>query len=167
MNADGNLASAAECGQSRALCRDGEARVGVVEKCHGRERLHIASANFDGQRALAGSGTKILRIEALAHPIGFAQAVETGGGEQNRVDLALGQLAQARVDIAAKFDSFYILAQSLQLSATALAAGADAGVARQLGEAGVLDGDEDVARVGTDGRGRERETWPAVQWANP
>ena len=121
--------------RARALGSDGKARISVVEEGNGREGLHIVLAGLDAQRALAGGGAKIFGIEALADPIGFAQAVEAGGGEQNRVDLAFGQLAQARIHVAAKFDGLNVGAQRLQLRAAALAAGAHARAVRQRGEA--------------------------------
>ena len=135
MNADGNLATAAESGESRALRSDGKARVGVVEEGNGRKGFHVAFANLDTQGSLAGGGAKIFRVEALANVVGFAQAVEAGGSEQDRVDLAFGELAQARIHVAAKLDGLNVLAQGLQLRAAALAAGAHARAARQLSEA--------------------------------
>jgi hypothetical protein len=158
MNSDGNLASAAESGKGSALGRDREARVGVVKKGDSTEGLDITFANFDSKRALARGGTKILRIEALADPIGFAESIETGGREQNRVDLALFEFAQARVDVASEFDRLNVAAQRFQLRAAARAAGAYASAARQLSEARLLDGDKNVTRVGSGRHCRKYET---------
>jgi hypothetical protein len=107
MNSDGNLATAAESGQGRALRRNCEARVGVVEEGTAAS-VSTSPLRISMASALAGGRTKILRIETLADPIGFAETVESGGGEQNRVHLALGQLAQARVDVAAKLDGLNV-----------------------------------------------------------
>ena len=72
------------------------------------------------------SGSSRSRIHSV-----FSEAVEAGGGEQNGVHLALGQLAQARVDVAAKLDAYDIGPQRLQLRAAALAAGAHLRALRQ------------------------------------
>jgi hypothetical protein len=143
-----------EPGNRRRNC---EARVGVVEEGDSGKGLHVAQADFNGQRTLAGGRTKILRIEALADPIGFAETVESGGGEQDCVDLAFRELAKTRVNVAAKLDGLNVAPQGLQLRAAALATGADARAARQLGEARMLDGNEHVARVYSGRRCRKNE----------
>ncbi len=50
------------------------------------------------------AGQKSFGIEALANPLGLFEAVKAGGGEQDCVDLALGEFAQAGIDVAAKFN---------------------------------------------------------------
>ncbi len=103
------------------------------------------------------AGQKSLRLEALANPLGLFEAIETGGGEQNGVDLALGEFAQARVDVAAELDGLDVGAEGVQLRAATLAAGADDRALRQRGKAVILHRDEHIARVDARRRGGQRE----------
>ncbi len=110
---DGHLAAAAQSSQRCALDRDGEPRIGVVEKADRLDGRCVIFAGFNAERALPGGRTKFFRIEPLAHPVGPAQAVEPGGGEQNRLYLPFGQLAQPRVNIASKLDQIEVGPQRL------------------------------------------------------
>ncbi len=57
------------------------------------------------------AGQKCMRVKTFANPLGLFKAVEAGGGEKDGIDLAFSQLAQAGIDIAAKFDGFDIGAE--------------------------------------------------------
>ena len=162
MNADRNLASAAECGQSGTFRRHRKARIGVVKESHGSKGLDIAFANLEAQRSLARCGAKFFRIEAFADVIGLAQSVESGSGEQNRVHLPLGELAQSRVHVAAKLDRLNVFAQRLQLRAAPLAAGANTRASRQFSKTGVIHRDKDIARIDARRRGRKTQSPRAV-----
>lgn len=126
MDADRNLTAAAERGKSGAFGGDGEARGGIVEEAQSGQRGGIVGAGFKAERALTGGGTDMLWRDALTEPVGFFQAIQAGGGEQDGIDLALGELAQARVHVAAKFNGFKIRPQGKQLRAAAQATGAEA-----------------------------------------
>ena len=106
--------------------------VGVVEKGEGGNGVRIVLAGFNAERSLACGGTKIFGLETLANPFCFLKAVEAGSGEKDCVDLAVGKLAQAGIDVAAKLDGFNIGTQRLQLRAAALTAGADNCALRQV-----------------------------------
>src|SRR5271157_585135 len=131
VNADGNLAAATERGKRCPLYSNGKARGRMVEECYSGNSDIVVLAGLDAQRTLPSRGTKILRLEPLTDPLGFFHAVKAGRGQQNRIHLALGQLAQARVHIAAKFLRLDVGSHGLQLRASALAAGAHA---RALGQ---------------------------------
>ena len=113
MDADGHLTSAAEGSKGCALCRDGEARGRVIEEGDGFNGGGIAFAGFNAKRTLAGRGAEVAGIKALAQPIGLAEALEAGGGQQDGVNLSFGELAQAGVDVTAKLDGVDVRAQSL------------------------------------------------------
>jgi hypothetical protein len=89
MNAYGNLAAAAKCGQRGAFCCDGKARVAVVEERQGRNRLLVVFACLNTKRALAGGRAEICGVETLANPFCLFEAIETGGGKQDGVYLSL------------------------------------------------------------------------------
>ena len=116
MDADRDLAASAECREGGAFGGDGKAGGGVVEKGDRGDGFRVVFAGLDAERALAGGGTEIFRLEALANPFGFFEAVESGGGEQDRVDLAFGKLAQAGVDVAAKFDGLNVGPERLEVA---------------------------------------------------
>jgi hypothetical protein len=130
MNADGDLAAAAQSSQRGALGGYGKARAGVVEKRYGCDGRGIALARLNAQRTLTCRWAKVFGIEPLADPVGLAQPVQSRGGEQNRVHLALGQLAQACVNVAAKLYCRNIGPERSQLRATPLAACAHARIVR-------------------------------------
>lgn len=111
MDADGNLAASSQCGESGAFCSDGIAGGCVVEEGYGGEGLVVISAGLDAEGALACSWTEVMRLETLADPLGLFKPVEAGSGEQDGVDLAFFEFAEAGVDIAAEFDGFNIWAQ--------------------------------------------------------
>ena len=126
MNADGNLATSAESGKRSPFDGYGKARGRMVEEVYGGNGDSIVLSGLDAQRTLPSRGTKNLRIESLANPLGFFQSVKACRGQQNRIDLVLGQLAQAGVHVAAKLDCLDVGPHILQLRAATLAAGAHA-----------------------------------------
>src|SRR6185437_6469918 len=167
VDTDRDAAPAAECGQYFTFGFDGEARCGVVELGDGGADGVVAlgrgedgvggSAGFEGEGALAGRGAELVNIETLVDGFGTVEAVESGGGEDQRIALAFGELAQAGVDVAAKFDELDVGAEGEDLRAAAGAGGADAGGDGQRVERPELLADEGVARVGATGDGGERE----------
>jgi hypothetical protein len=90
MDADGNLASAAESGQRSPFDSDGKTGIGIVEKRDSGNGREVILAGLDPQRSLSGCRAKILGLQSLSHPIGLFQPVQPGGSKQNRVHLSLG-----------------------------------------------------------------------------
>ena len=166
MNADGNLAAAAQGSQRGALGGHGKARICVVEKRYGLDGRGIVLARLNAQRTLAGRRAKIFGIEPLANPIGLAQPIESCGSQQNRLHLTLGQLAQPRVNIAAKLHRLNVGPEHLQLRAAPLAACAHARAMRKSSKTGMFHGYKDVARVDAHGRCRQRKRTRAARWAD-
>ena len=165
VNADGELAAAAEGVEGNALGSDGEAGLGVIEEGEGFEEERVAGgvgvgragmargAGFERKSALAGCRADLLGGEAGVDRLGAAETVETGGGEDEGVTLALGEFAQAGVDVAANLDEADVGAEGEELSAAARAGGADRAVVGQGVQAPVGLADPDVAGVdaGRDG----------------
>src|SRR6185437_14512970 len=121
MDADRHLAASAECGEGGAFRGDGIARGRMVEERDGSQGGGIGVAGLDAQRALSGGGAEMLGVEPFAQPFGFFKSIEACGGEQDGVDLALGEFAQAGIDVAAKLDSFDIGTEGEKLGAASLA----------------------------------------------
>ena len=139
MNANRNLAASAQRRQRRPLGRHGKARRRIVEKRNRRNRCRIVLARLDPQRPLPRRRAKILSAPAVSpHPLGLFQPVQSRRGQQNRIHLPFGQLAQPRIHIAAKLYRLNVRPQRLQLRAPPLAAGAYARALRQRRQACIL-----------------------------
>ena len=138
---EGELATAAHSVEEGAFCghgaagfgavegRDGGVDFGIAARVFGVERV-VGAAGFERERALAGGGGKLVDGEALVDGFGAADAVEAGAGEDQRVGLALVELAQAGVYISAEFYELQVGAQVEELGAAAGGVGADGGVFR-------------------------------------
>jgi len=157
VDADGNLAASAEGAEGGALGGDGEAGVGVVEEVDRFAGGGVVGANFDGEGALSGGGAEVVGVEALADPLGSAEAVEAAGREDDGLGLPFAKLAETGVDVAAKFDVFEIGAEGAELRLAARTAATDFGFGGKLEERGVFDGDEGVAGIGALGNGGDGE----------
>jgi len=91
-----------------------------------RQRI---GAHLDAERTLAGAGQHLLRIEQRTDACAQPEPLEPRGGQHDRVVLALVELAQPRVEVAAQ-----------RLDAQARALGEQAAAAlRSLGAVGYLD----------------------------
>ena len=112
VDADGNLATASQSGEGCAFDGDGEAGGRVIEESNCGQCGLVAFAGLDAERTLAGRGAEILRGKAFADPVGFLETIEAGGGEEDGIDLAFGEFAQASIDVAAKFNRINVGAKS-------------------------------------------------------
>ena len=165
--AEGQVAAAAQGGEDGAFGRGGEGGFGVVELADRFERVGagleastvvergfgVCGEHFEAEGALAGCGAEFVDREALVDVLGAAEAVETGGGEDERVGFAGGPFAKAGVDVAAHGDEPEIGAQGEQHGLAARAGGGDAGAERKHVEAPELFANEGIAGVGAGGDG--------------
>ena len=122
-------------------------------------RRLVVGPRLERERALPGRRHE--RVERARRARVDAEPLEPGGGEHERVDLARGELAQPRVDVAAQLDDLEVGPHGEQLRAPAQRAGADA---RALAAAPSSDGarrTSDVARV------RARAATPTSARARP
>ena len=110
-------------------------------------------AGFEREGALAGGGADLVGREAGVDGFGAAEAVEAGGGEDEGITLAFGELAQAGVDVAANLDEADVGTEGEELGAATRAGGADGAVEGQRVQSPVGLADPDVAGVdpGRDG----------------
>ena len=96
----------------------------------------VIGASLQRERALAGGGDEARGVEHRGDLGLAAEALQAGAGEHERVEAALAELAQARVDVAAHRHHLQVLARGPQLRGAAHAAGAHARPGGQLLQAG-------------------------------
>ncbi len=167
VGADGNLASAAELVEQGALADRGQARRLVVQEGEMLAHHGVAEADFDAERALSGGRAHDLGLDDFLDVLGFAEALEAGGGQNHGVVFALFQLAHAGVHVAAQGKNLKVGAELLELGLTAQAAGADAGALRQFLDAVVANRQEGIARIDPLGDGRDLKGAGQRRWEGP
>ena len=89
------------------------ARVPVFDGRQQSVRLFVRDARFQGERTLSRRGKHLQRIEHLGDLVGAAEPGEPCPGQDDRVVLALGDLAQPGVDVAADPDDLESEAESM------------------------------------------------------
>ncbi|MEX2107212.1 MAG: hypothetical protein WD810_09975 [Solirubrobacterales bacterium] len=101
--------------------------VAVADRPHRGSTRRVLRSHLQRERALAGGGD---------HPLGgdrepdlplAPEPPQAGGGEDDRVEVSLGELAQAGVDVAVQLLDPQVRARRQQLGAAAQARGADPG----------------------------------------
>ena len=121
-------------GQQRALGGDGGLGDRIGQPAHQRQDLVIVGARLQRQRALADGGQHQLGRQALADARREPQPVQPRAGQDSRVDLAVGDLAQPGVDVAAQDLQLEIRAHGQDLTDPAQAGGADPAAGRQVAQ---------------------------------
>src|SRR2546421_2213492 len=99
---EGRVTTTSETLTKGTLGRGRKRRLGVREQREYGDYVGAIGAAFQRQRALADSGQTVVGIEQGGDATRVAQALETGGSENDRRILAVVQLLQPRVHIAAK-----------------------------------------------------------------
>ena len=138
-----------------------------VRVMHARDRRPhplVVRARLERQRSLPGRGDEVERLRRALQP----QPLQPGGGEDDRVDLARVELAQARVDVAAQLHDLEVGPHGEQLRAPAQRGGADPRARGQPRQAG----DPDSRQRSSDRRscaaaGRRRHELAALAPARP
>src|SRR5579863_2208115 len=145
--ADGNLAAPAEAIQERTFTSGGSAGGGIVQELEMAAGRGVAFANFDAERSLASGWTHDFSGNNLLDQLRFAQALESGRGQNDSVVFALFELSQARVDVAAQGMNIEIGADGLELSLPAQAGRAYARALGQLLETRIIPRAEGITRI--------------------
>ena len=133
------------------------ARVARVVEGGQRGDEVVVGAALDRERALAGRGQHLQRVEHLGDLLEPADPGQPGAGEQHRVVLAGADLADPGVDVATDARHVQTEAEGVQLRDPARRAGADPAAGRELAEGEPVAGDDDVARVLARRYGGERD----------
>ena len=160
VGADGRLAVGAQRAHERPL---GQQRaLGVRRRARRRRAAPRRARVVSARQPWPGAGTS----SSIGAPSAAApEAREPGRGEHDRVGVAGGELAQARVDVAAQLHDLEVGPQRAQLRGAAQRRGPDARALGQRGEAGGAA--ERVARVGARGHRGDARCRRAARRARP
>jgi hypothetical protein len=142
MAGEGGVAPLAELREEEAFDADGESR---ARTAGGGVERDLGAAALDGDGALARGRHHAVQRDRLEHeawPAGDAEAVQAGSGQVGGISVALGELLEARVDVAAQFGPLRLREGEGALGAATRAAGRDELRRRDVGSA-----DQHVARV--------------------
>src|SRR5215471_13336523 len=153
--ADWNLAASAQPIEQRTLASRGGTGVRVIEKREQFSRGCVACTNFDSQGPLSCCRAHDISRDDLLHKVRLAKAIEAGSGEDDRVVFSFGKFAKAGIDVSAQGVNLKIWTERFQLCLTPQAAGAHAGVLRELGNALVTNRAENILGVLARGNGSD------------
>ncbi len=156
MDADRRRAGRLERAHGGALGGQLAQRRRVADRRGGRARRLVAGARLQRERALSRGRDHQLGRDREGDLALAAEPAQPGGGEHDRVELALGELAQAGVDVAVQLLHPQVGAGGEQLGAAAQAGGADPGALGHVVERGA-GADPGVARVLARRHGGDRK----------
>ena len=117
--------------------------IDVGELCAG---LRIVRAAFDADRALADGGQHLVFRYRRAD-MGDAQPLQSGQGQDGRLDDSGRALGEPCIDVAAQVDDLQVGPAMQELGATAQRRGADDGALPEVGDAFDVARDQDVAGI--------------------
>src|SRR5258706_6734265 len=118
----------------------------------------IILARFYTQGTLGhGADTDVVR-EKLINSLGPANALESGGGHDQRVGFAIVELTQSGVDIAANRHDGEVTTMMQQLRAPAQTSGGNARPNSQVAQIWSTAADQDIPRVFAGRHGRDDQT---------
>jgi hypothetical protein len=121
----------------------------------------VSGVAADGERTLSGGGEHLFEAEDLRGFALEAEPAEAGEGEDGRVVVAVADLADAGLDVAADGTDLEVGANLAELCFAAGRAGAADGAGREAVEGGAGAGDEDVAGVFAEGERGDDEAFRA------
>src|SRR4051794_15108388 len=145
--ADRSGAPCFELGEQRSLRLDTGAGARIVERLVDYVTQAVADAALDSEGSLAGGRQHLQRVEHLGRLVDAAETGQSGAGQDDRVESAVDDLAEAGVDVAAHVDQVDPEPERGDLGHPAGGSGADAGSLRELAEGEAVAGDDDVAGV--------------------
>ena len=122
-----------------------------------RDDVRAIRGAFDGERALPDRGQEVGGIEVHADALCHTETLQARSGKDHRVVLALVELAQAGVDVAAQYAHLDRGIALPQLRLAPQARRADHRLVRKVVHRGEAIADERVARVLALGDRRQRE----------
>src|SRR5262245_27468557 len=129
---DGNLAASSECSQKTPLCGHGDPRGVVVERLKSRQSGAVIGAAHDAQGPLPNSRNHHIVIQYLSDLRLTAQTLQARDGQDNSIEVARSELAQASVDVSTQRLKTQGRESMPQLNLAAQAARADLSAGRQV-----------------------------------
>jgi hypothetical protein len=152
--ADRELTATAQCGERGTFAAHSLTACLVIE--FGADAAgFIVFASFNGERALSGSRTELLRRQNFGNFAFETKAAQAGYRQQNGIVAAFFQLAETRIDVAAHGLDDEIRPEDFELSGAAPGTGTDNRAGAQILKAAA---DHGVARVFPFGDGGDRES---------
>ncbi len=122
-------------------------RGALVQRRQERARARVVAADLDPDRALRHGGQHLLRRQHRGGRAAHFETLEPGHGQERGIDLTLGQLAQAGLDVAAQRHHLDIGPRQQHLGLAAQRGGAHDRARRQRGQAVAAVREQGVARV--------------------
>jgi hypothetical protein len=144
---DGKLASAAHPAKERAFGQHALVSRRIIERAANAFEARIVLANFNSERGLSDAREHFFQgnrgsQQTVGHAIAFKllriatpemEAFQSGGGEENRIELwLLRKLAQSRAHVAPNRHDVQVRPQIQQVRAATCAARRDRCTARQV-----------------------------------
>lgn len=133
-DADRGVTARVEAGNSSPLGGQLDQRIAVGEAGRCARRGSVAGAALEGERSLPGSGHELVEAEGEGDLTLASESAQPGGSEDDPVELAVGQAAQPRVDVAPELDQLEVGSERQELRAPAQARRSHACSAGNLGQ---------------------------------
>ena len=159
VDADGYLAAALDACEEGAFRSRRRTRRRVVEEGDEGERRLIVRTRLDGECALSDGGQADFARQDLGDAVMEAQALESGDGEDDRVEVFLFELLEPRVHVAAQADDLKVGPLGEELCAAAKARRADLRALGKVRERLIARTHDGVAGVEALGHGGEHESF--------
>ena len=147
MAADRRAAGAVQQRKEAALGTERDIGIGIGDGFDERVGAIVVAPRFDSDGTLADRRQKLVDAENARRLVGEAEAFQAGERQQRGIGFAVGELAQARLDIAAHHLDLEVGPQPQHHGLAPQRGGADHRTRRQIGKRGRLLADEDIARV--------------------
>jgi len=126
------MTAAAERGGERALRHEPRERIGMMQHCQRGATALVVRTALDADHSLTHSWQRQLDVELLRDVVGDAETLESGAGQQDRIEFALVEAAQPGIDVAAQQFQLQVGTRVAQLRLATRARRADACAARQV-----------------------------------
>ena len=128
-----------------------------MKMCQNLLDARIAGAAFERKDSLTGGGDKFINRQAHRASGIEGCAIEPGRREECAGDLAFGNFAQSRINIATEWDDLQILPHRKHLRLPPQRTGADGRALRDLIQRHAVVADPDITRIGPRGRAGDLE----------
>src|SRR5262249_5214031 len=134
--AERQLARPRQRARQRTLGAHRQCRVAMLERCEPRDEISAFGETLDAERALAWRWQAVGGIDERGDALGESESFQPGRGDDDRIVLAVVELAQARADVAAQRFDLELRKAVAQLAFAPQARRADARAGRQCRERG-------------------------------
>ncbi len=156
---DRSMTTQSELGDECPLDINAGANLGILDLRQDADRPGIFGAAFQTERALAWSRKRFVRLKHLRGPGFETKSSKSGICENNGLDAGAADLPDAGLDIPPYITERKVRAKDAQLDAPSVAAGGDNASRSDRSEIRIPAGYQGVARVLSNRRRAERESF--------